>query len=572
MEIVFVFGVSKDKIMFFINGEWCEGVGELFQFYCFVDNVLVWEGCFVVLADVDVVFVVVCVVFVEWGCCFYLECVVMVDVYKVYFEVNKEELGDLIVKEIGKLCWESIIEVVVMIGKVDIFKVVYKDCIGEFFNEMVFGYVVMVYKLLGVMFVFGLYNFLGYLFNGYIILVLLVGNMIVFKLFEIMLGVGEFMVKVWEVAGFLVGVLNLVQGVWEIGVVVLDNVEFDGVLFIGLWGMGKFIYEKFVGWIGVQLVLEMGGNNLFVVWGVKDVEVVVWIVVNFFYIMVGQCCFCVCCLIILDDEFGQVVVDYIVDFVGCLMIGKWDDEDQFFIGLLVLVQVVCYVFKVQFDLLDVGVIVICVVELMELGEVFICLGIIDVIGVVVEDEEIFGFVIQVIWVFSFDEVIVVVNDIVYGLFFGLVLDDESLWECFWVESCVGIVNWNCLICGVVFNMFFGGFGQFGNLCLSVYYVVDYCVYFVVIQVVCEFECMVIKGIDQVCLKCWKLILMVWWDLFIIMGGFCQVIWLVYGMRVVCFYLKMLFWRDWLRCVNWCSWGLFRVCFCYRSDFLFWFCG
>lgn len=80
----------------------------------------------------------------------------------------------------------------------------------------------------------------------------------------------------------------------------------------------------------------------------------------------------------------------------------------------------------------------------------------------------------------FDDVIECVNDMVFGLFVGLLVDDLKVWEYFCCMICVGIVNWNCFINGVLFVVLFGGMGCFGNYCLSVYYVVDYCVYLMVL--------------------------------------------------------------------------------------------
>lgn len=56
---------------------------------------------------------------------------------------------------------------------------------------------VLWYRLYGVLVVFGFYNFFGYLFNGYIVFVLLVGNMVVFKFSELILVMVEEIVKLW---------------------------------------------------------------------------------------------------------------------------------------------------------------------------------------------------------------------------------------------------------------------------------------------------------------------------------------------------------------------------------------
>lgn len=90
------------------------------------------------------------------------------------------------VKEMGKLEWEIVIEVGVMMGKIGIFEKVYFECMGNVENLMLVGKVFIWYKFYGVVVVFGLYNFFGYLLNGYIVLVFIVGNIVVFKLSDLM--------------------------------------------------------------------------------------------------------------------------------------------------------------------------------------------------------------------------------------------------------------------------------------------------------------------------------------------------------------------------------------------------
>lgn len=95
------------------------------------------------------------------------------------------------------------------------------------------------------------------------------------------------------------------------------------------------------------------------------------------------------------------------------------------------------------------------------------------------DEEYFGLLLKVICYIDFDDVICEVNNISFGLLVGLFVDSEEDYYYFFVWIWVGIVNWNCFIIGVSSVVFFGGVGDSGNYCVSVFYVVDYCVYFVV---------------------------------------------------------------------------------------------
>lgn len=106
------------------------------------------------------------------------------------------------------------------------------------------------------------------------------------------------------------------------------------------------------------------------------------------------------------------------------------------------------------------------------------------------DEEYFGLLFKVICYSDFDVVIVEVNNISFGLLVGFLGDNEEDYCYFFVCICVGIVNWNRFIIGVSSVVLFGGVGDSGNYRVSVFYVVDYCVYLVVLV---EFDKVIMLG-------------------------------------------------------------------------------
>lgn len=270
-----------------------------------------------------------------------------------------------------------------MVNKVVILVQVFCECIGEKFGLLVDVIVVLWYKLYGVVVVFGFYNFFGYLFNGYIVLVLLVGNCVVFKFSELILKVVELMFKVWIQVGLLVGVFNLVQGGCEIGVVLVVYCGFDGLFFIGFSCIGNLLYSQFGGQLQKILVLEMGGNNLLVVEEVVDFDVVVYIIIQFVFIFVGQCCICVCCLLVLQGVWGDVLLVCLVVVSVILWVGCFDEQLVLFMGVVILLSVVEYLFKVQEYLIGKGVqLLLVMIQLID-GVVLLILGIFDV-SVVVE--------------------------------------------------------------------------------------------------------------------------------------------------------------------------------------------
>tara|TARA_R110000765_G_scaffold51315_1_gene103693 strand:- start:195 stop:1232 length:1038 start_codon:yes stop_codon:yes gene_type:complete len=345
------------------------------------------------------------------------------------------------------------------------------------------------------MFVLGPYNFPGHLPNGHIVPALIAGNTVVFKPSEVTPGVGEAMIRAWEAAGLPAGVINMVQGARDTGAAALDNAELDGVLFTGSWSTGKFIHEKFAGRPGIQLALEMGGNSPLVIWDAADARAAASIAVHSAFITAGQRCSCARRLIVPRGESGDAVIAAILELSDKLTIGKWNDPVQPFIGPLVSAGAAQVVLDAQDDLIARGAIALRKVKRDTLGDAFLRPGLLDVTGIDVPDEEVFGPMLQVTRVASFEDAVQAANNTAYGLAAGLVSDSRELWERFWVESRAGIVNWNRPTCGAASNMPFGGPGQSGNLRPSAYYAADYCAFPVATQAAREPEYMAIKGVD-----------------------------------------------------------------------------
>lgn len=482
--------------MNFIQGDWHTGNGSELMSHNPADNSVVWSGHTATPADVDAAFKAARQAFSAWGRRPVAERIAIVERYKAELEARKADIAELISRETGKPRWEGLAEAGAMIGKIDISVKANAERTSGHETETAFGYARLAHKPLGVMFVLGPYNFPGHLPNGHIVPALIAGNTIVFKPSEITPGVGEAMVKAWDAAGLPAGVLNLVQGARETGAAALDHSELDGVLFTGSWGTGKFIHEKFAGRTGIQLALEMGGNNPLVVWDAADAEAAARIAVHSAYVTAGQRCSCARRLILPEGAFGEAVIAAIIRIAGQLTIDRWDADEEPFIGPLVSARAAQSVLDAQSDLVRRGAQPLLeIARVPELGDAFVRPGLLDVTGIDVPDEEVFGPLIQVTRVASFDEAIAAANKTAYGLSSGLVSDDEALWDRFWVESRAGIVNWNRPTCGAASNMPFGGPGQSGNLRPSAYYAADYCAYPVATQAARTPERMAVKGVD-----------------------------------------------------------------------------
>ena len=482
--------------MQFIQGEWQTGSGAEFMSIDPADDSVIWVGEAAGPDDVDAAFRAARAAFLPWARTPLERRIEIVKAFKTQLEEQKDALAELIARETGKALWEATGEAGAMIGKVDISLKAFEERTGGFTSETPFGFAQLGHKPLGVMFVLGPYNFPGHLPNGHIVPALIAGNTAVFKPSELTPAVGEMMINAWDAAGLPAGVLNMVQGARETGAAALNHDALDGVLFTGSFGTGQFIHKHFAGRTGIQLALEMGGNNPLVIWDAEDTEAAARIAVHSAFMSAGQRCSCARRLILPDGEAGDAIIAKIIDLSERLTIGAWNSQPTPFMGALITQKAAQHVLDAQDDLIEKGAKVLHKVALDAAGPAFLRPGLLDVTGVDVPDDEVFGPLLQVIRVATFDEAIAAANDTAYGLAAGLVSDDRALWDRFWIESRAGITNWNRPTVGAASNMPFGGPGQSGNLRPSAYYAADYCAYPVATQAAETPERLAIHGTQE----------------------------------------------------------------------------
>ncbi|WP_439635035.1 succinylglutamate-semialdehyde dehydrogenase [Oceanicaulis sp.] len=478
----------------FISGQWVTGGGAGIVSINPADGETVWTGSSASPDSVRQAFAAARAAFEDWALTSYDERRAVVQAYGDIVKAEADHIAQLISRETGKPLWETKGEAGAMAAKVGVSIQAHDERAGRKVTETEFGEAVLDHKPLGVMFVLGPYNFPGHLPNGHIIPALLAGNTIVFKPSELTPAVGEFMVQCWEKAGLPAGVLNLVQGARETGAAALDDPDLDGVLFTGSWNTGAFIHKKFAGRTGIQLALEMGGNNPLVVWDAADAEAAARIAVLSSYITAGQRCSCARRLILPKGAAGDSVVEHLVEMIRKLSVNVWNADPEPFMGPLVSAQAASHVLKAQDDLIALGARPIVKAERMALGDAFVSPGLLDVDGVTTPDEEVFGPLLQVRRADSFEAALAEANNTAYGLSAGLVSDSETLWKRFWAGSRAGIVNRNRPTPGAASSMPFGGPGQSGNLRPSAYYAADYVAYPVATQAASTVEKMPVKGL------------------------------------------------------------------------------
>ena len=281
------------------------------------------------------------------------------------------------------------------------------------------------------------------------------------------------MVKMLEQAGIPKGVINLVQGSKETGEAIADSDTVNGILFTGSYKVGSILHRKYGGHPEKMLALEMGGNNPLIVDDISDCNAAAYLTILSSFITSGQRCVCARRLIVPEGKMGDLFISCLVDMSRKIVVGDPASEPEPFIGPVISEKSADVVMEAKNQLIRDGA-----TELLEMTQegALLSPGILDVTGMKLEDEEVFGPLLQIIRVKSFDEAINEANNTKFGLSAGLISDDAKKYEKFISLSNAGIVNWNRQITGAVSANPFGGSGFSGNFRPSAYFAADYCAY------------------------------------------------------------------------------------------------
>jgi len=204
---------------------------------------------------------------------------------------RKAELGDLLAREEGKTLPEAIGEV----GRAAaIFKFFAGEALrpgGEVLPSVRPGVDVEITREpLGVIGLITPWNFPIAIPAWKIAPALAYGNTVVFKPAEVVPGSAWALADILHRAGLPAGVFNLVMGRGsEVGAVLLEDERIAGVSFTGSVGTGQRVAAACVG-RGAKVQLEMGGKNPFVVLDDADLNVAVGAAINSGFFSTGQRC------------------------------------------------------------------------------------------------------------------------------------------------------------------------------------------------------------------------------------------------------------------------------------------
>lgn len=457
----------------FIDNNWRAGQGAGFSNSCPSTGDIVWQGNAASSAEVAESVASARKAFRDWSRRPQAERTAILESYAEEIGKRSERIAETISRDMGKALWDSRGEAATMKAKVAVSIAAQNERAGEKSEAAAFGSARLTHRPHGVMAVFGPFNFPGHLPNGHIVPALLAGNTCVFKPSELAPGIATIMAECFVAAGLPPGCLNIVQGGRDTGAALIDQ-DINGLLFTGSAATGVFFHRHFAGRPEIILALEMGGNNPLIIWDPADVDSAADIAAQSAFLTTGQRCSCARRVILPEGRFGDAVTAAIVDRARALRIGAWN-EPEIFMGPLVSERARDQAIAFQDSLVGHGAKPLLALSGMEQGGGFVTAGVLDVTRASgIPDEELFGPLMQIIRVKTFDEAIAQANATKYGLSGGLVCDDDARWETAYNEMQAGILNRNRPTAGASGAMPFGGPGLSGNFRPGAYYAADYC--------------------------------------------------------------------------------------------------
>lgn len=291
------------------------------------------------------------------------------------------------------------------------------------------------------------------------------GNTVVFKPSEYAPHSGALLVQIFEDAGLPGGVVNLVQGNGSAGRALVEHPDVNLVSFTGSTETGSKIGEA-CGRMHKRLSLEMGGKNPAIVLADADLDIVLDGLVWGAFGTTGQRCTATSRLIVHEDVHDELV-GRLVKKVTALKLGYGNDDDTEMgpvINQGALDKILSYMEIAKEE----GVTVLtggktATGDGLEDGFFFEPTIFTNVTpDMRVAREEIFGPVLSVLKIKTYEEAIEVANNIEYGLSSALYTSDVSIAFRAMHDIEAGITYINGPTIGAEAHMPFGGVKGTGN--------------------------------------------------------------------------------------------------------------
>ena len=283
------------------------------------------------------------------------------------------------------------------------------------------------------------------------------GNTVVLKPSEKDPSASVYLAKLFAEAGLPAGVLNVVHGDKEAVDTLLDSPDVAAVSFVGSTPIARSIYQRAAA-NGKRVQALVGAKNHMVVLEDADIEAAADAAVSAAYGSAGERCMAVSVLVAVG-EAGDRLVPAIQRRLGALAIGPGTDPASE-MGPLITREhrdkVASYVAAAAAE--GATVVVDGTAQEFDTDGFFVGVSLVDHVkpGTAVYDDEIFGPVLSVVRVDSFDEAVALINANPYGNGVALFTRDGGAARQFEFDVEVGMVGINVPIPVPIGAYSFGG--------------------------------------------------------------------------------------------------------------------
>lgn len=460
----------------YIDGKWIAGEGREMVSINPATGEKIWQGKSASHQQANAAITAAKASLAKWKNLSITERATYLEKFTQVLTARQQELTIALAQETGKPLWEAKTEISAMIGKFAISKQAYADRCKDLSNAQQEYTSITRHKPHGVVLVLGPFNFPAHLPNGHIVPALLAGNTIVFKPSELTSFISILTIQCWQEAGLPAGVLNLVLGYGDVGQQLVANKDIDGIFFTGSFATGHKIAAASLDFPKRILALEMGGNNPLIVHKPDNIDAAVYYTIQSAFTTAGQRCTCARRLIVTNDDLGQQFIRKLITAVQNIKVGAYTETPEPFMGPLISNAAADKVLDAYTQLVQAGAKVLVPMSKIQQNLAFLTPAIIDVTDLQLQDQEIFGPLLHLIWVPDFAQAMQQANNTTYGLSAGLICDDPKLYNEFVENINAGVVSWNRPTVGSSSAAPFGGLGKSGNHRPSAYYAADYCAY------------------------------------------------------------------------------------------------
>lgn len=392
----------------------------------------------------------------------------------------EDKLADLIARETGRPLWDAYNEVSEVIARVDGAIGAFSERTGQRRLEgALSARTALRHKPHGVLAVITPHVLPAQIPADHILPALIAGNGIVFKPSEKTPATGALLIDLLHEAGVPKDVLRCIIGGPEASKALVAHESVRGVLFIGAPQTGLAIARMMAPSPERLLALEMGGNNPIIAWDTPDLDSAAALIVQSAFGFAGQHCLAARRLIV-RDTLRDALVASIREMADRLIIDHPHADPQPYAGPLIDMKAADDLTEAFLHLISHGGRPIKHLQQPYDGLPFVTPAMIDVTEMKTRPEgELFGPLLQIISVESFEAAIAEANRTRFGLAAALIGGSPEQYDLFWSHARAGIVNWNRPTHALPRSGPVGGIGLSGNHRPSGHYAADHCAYPVV---------------------------------------------------------------------------------------------